>query len=116
MDSYLFLQPPQPSLHLTAAQECGLLHLGVQTGKMLVYIGCLDQKQADSLVSIFKAMGQKRQAMMDSVEDRDARRDKMMSLMAQTDEMIEAMLTKDQKVKYDEMKKERMRRFQQRGQ
>ena len=42
-------------------------------------------------------MGAKRQALMDSVSDRDARREAMMSMMKSIDDKIEALLTPDQK-------------------
>ncbi|HTX18619.1 MAG TPA: hypothetical protein VMG34_08155 [Bacteroidota bacterium] len=71
----------------------------------------LNDKQTDSVIAIFKAMNVKRQAAMDSVDDRDARRDVMMKLMSETDEKIEALLTPDQKTKYEAMKQERMARF-----
>ncbi|HTR80734.1 MAG TPA: hypothetical protein VMM58_03820 [Bacteroidota bacterium] len=74
----------------------------------------LDQTQVDSVISIFKEMNAKREAMMNSDDDRDARREAMMSLMSQTDEKIEALLTSDQKAKYEAMKQERASRFRQR--
>ena len=71
----------------------------------------LSDAQTDSVIAIFKSMGAKRQAVMDSLDDRDARRDAMMKLMAETDQKIEALLTPDQKDKYEAMKKEREARF-----
>jgi periplasmic protein CpxP/Spy len=74
----------------------------------------LTDKQAEQITNIFKEMGAKRQAVMDSIDDRDARREAMMGLMAKTDEKIEALLTPEQKDKYEAMKKEREARFRQR--
>ena len=71
----------------------------------------LNDDQAGSIISIFKSMSEKRQAMMDSLDDRDARREAMMKLMSETDQKIEALLTPDQKDKYEVMKKEREARF-----
>ncbi len=75
----------------------------------------LSDKQMEQVVGILKEMGSKRQALADSIEDRDARREAMMSLMAKSDEKIESVLTKDQKEKYEVMKKEREARFRQRS-
>ena len=71
----------------------------------------LNDDQSGSIIAIFKSMGEKRQAMMDSLDDRDARRAAMMKLMSETDQKIEALLTPDQKDKYEVMKKEREARF-----
>ena len=75
----------------------------------------LNDKQTEQVVSILKEMGAKRQALADSIQDRDARRDAMMSLMAKNDEKIESLLTKEQKEKYEVMKKQREARFRQRS-
>jgi Spy/CpxP family protein refolding chaperone len=53
-------------------------------------------------------MSAKRQALMDSVSDRDARREAMMGMMKSTDDKIEALLTPDQKDKYEAMMRQRM--------
>ena len=74
----------------------------------------LSDKQADQITGIFKDMGAKRQALMDSVSDRDARREAMMSMMKATDEKIEALLTPDQKDKYEAIKKAREAMMRQR--
>ena len=71
----------------------------------------LTDKQTEQVVKIFKEMGSRRQAVMDSLDDPDARREAMMSLMAKTDEKIEVLLTPEQKGKYDTMKKAREARF-----
>ena len=85
-----------------------------ERAKMLKDSLSLNDDQTASLVTLFKAMSEKRQAVMDSLDDRDARREAMMKLMSETDEKIEALLTPDQKTKYDAMKKEREARFRQR--
>jgi Spy/CpxP family protein refolding chaperone len=59
-------------------------------------------------------MSSKRQALMDSVSDRDARREAMMSMMKSTDEKIEALLTPDQKDKYEALIKAREAMMRQR--
>ncbi len=71
----------------------------------------LNDDQAGAVITIFKSMGEKRQAVMDSLDDRDARREAMMKLMSEADQKIEALLTPDQKAKYEVMKKEREARF-----
>lgn len=71
----------------------------------------LTDKQTEQVAVIFKDMGAKRQAMMDSLDDRDARREAMMKLMSQVDEKIETLLTPEQKNKYEAMRKEREARF-----
>jgi len=82
-----------------------------ERAKMLKDSLGLNDKQTGKVVIIFKSMSEKRQAVMDSLDDRDARREAMMKLMSQTDEKIEALLTADQKVKYEVMIKEREARF-----
>ena len=74
----------------------------------------LDDKQADQITVIFKDMSSKRQALMDSVSDRDARREAMMSMMKAADDQIEALLTPVQKDKYEAMKKAREAMMRQR--
>lgn len=74
----------------------------------------LNDKQADQITSIFKDMAGKRQALMDSVSDRDARREAMMGMMKSTDEKIEALLTPGQKEKYEAIKKAREAMMRQR--
>jgi periplasmic protein CpxP/Spy len=74
----------------------------------------LNDKQTEQITSIFKEMGAKRQALMDSVSDRDARREAMMSMMKSTDEKIEALLTPEQKDKYEALKKAREAMMRQR--
>ena len=74
----------------------------------------LDDKQTAQIDSIFKDMGAKRQALMDSVSDRDARREAMMGMMKSIDDKIEALLTPDQKDKYEAMKKAREAMMRQR--
>lgn len=75
----------------------------------------LSDKQMEQVVGIFKEMGSKRQALADSIQDRDARREAMRSLMAKNDEKIESLLNKEQKEKYEVMKKQREARFRQRA-
>lgn len=75
----------------------------------------LNDKQMEQVVSILKEMGSKRQALADSIQDRGARREAMMGLMAKSNEKIESLLTKEQKEKYEVMKKQREARFRQRS-
>ena len=82
-----------------------------ERAKMLKDSLSLSDDQTASIISLFKTMGQKRQAVMDSLDDRDARREAMMKLMSETDEKIEALLTPDQKTKYEAIKKDREARF-----
>ncbi|MGA9407128.1 MAG: Spy/CpxP family protein refolding chaperone [Bacteroidota bacterium] len=74
----------------------------------------LNDQQAAQIDSIFMDMGAQRQALMDSVTDRDARREAMMSMMKAADDKIEALLTPDQKDKYEAMKKARQEMMRQR--
>ena len=74
----------------------------------------LSDQQVAQIDSIFKVMGAQRQALMDSVSDRDARREAMMKMMKGADEKIEALLTPDQKDKYEAMKKAREAMMRQR--
>ncbi len=74
----------------------------------------LSDKQLEQVVGILKEMGGRRQALADSIQDRDAMREAMMSLMAKNDKKIEALLTPEQKEKYEVMKKQRQARFRQR--
>ncbi len=74
----------------------------------------LDDKQVEQITSIFKDMAGKRQALMDSVSDRDSRREAMMGMMKSTDEKIEALLKPDQKEKYEAIKKAREAMMRQR--
>lgn len=75
----------------------------------------LSDKQMEQVVGILKEMGSKRQALADSIQDRDARREAMMILMAKSDEKIELLLTPEQKEKYEVMKKQREARFRRRS-
>jgi Spy/CpxP family protein refolding chaperone len=75
----------------------------------------LNDKQMEQVVGILKEMTSKRQALADSIQNRDARREAMMSLMAKSDEKIEILLTPEQKEKYEVMKKQREARFRQRS-
>jgi hypothetical protein len=75
----------------------------------------LSDKQMEQVVVILKEMTGKRQALADSIQDRDARREAMMTLTAKSDDKIETVLTKEQKEKYEVMKKQREARFRQRS-
>ncbi|MGA7161658.1 MAG: hypothetical protein WBZ48_11690 [Bacteroidota bacterium] len=82
--------------------------------KMLKDTLGLNDQQTAQITSIFKDMAGQRQALMDSVSDRDARREAMMSMMKSADEKIEALLTPDQKDKYEAIKKARQEMMRQR--
>jgi periplasmic protein CpxP/Spy len=73
----------------------------------------LSDDQTAKITSIFEDMGKQRQAIFDSTDDRDARRQAMMSLSAKADTLIESVLTDQQKAKYEAMEKERQERMQQ---
>jgi F0F1-type ATP synthase membrane subunit b/b' len=78
----------------------------------------LDAKQEKKALEIFKESDTKREAMfneMNANDDREAGREKMMKLFEETDKKIEKILTKDQKKKYEEIKKERQQRMGGRG-
>jgi hypothetical protein len=78
----------------------------------------LDAKQEKKALEIFKESDTKREAMfneMSANDDREAGREKMMKLFEETDKKIEKILTKDQKKKYEEIKKERQQRMGGRG-
>jgi protein CpxP len=74
----------------------------------------LDKKQQAQVLEIYKENDKKREAMFSDMQgsgDRDAAREKMMKLFEETDKQIEKILTKDQKKKYDDLKKERANRM-----
>ena len=74
----------------------------------------LDKKQQEQVLKIYTENDKKREAMFSDMQgsgDRDAARDKMMKLFEETDKQIEKILTKDQKKKYDDLKKERSKRM-----
>ena len=74
----------------------------------------LDKKQQAKVLEIYKENDKKREAMFSDMQgsgDRDAAREKMMKLLEETDKQIEKILTKDQKKKYDDLKKERTNRM-----
>ena len=74
----------------------------------------LSDKQMELVLDLLKEMGSERRALADSIQDRDARREAMMSLMAKSDKKIESLLTSEQKEKYEVMKKQREARMRQR--
>ncbi len=74
----------------------------------------LDKKQQAQVLEIYKQNDKKREAMFSDMQgsgDRDAAREKMMKLFEETDKQIEKILTKDQKKKFDDLKKERANRM-----
>ncbi|MHB1050226.1 MAG: hypothetical protein ACYC09_09115 [Bacteroidota bacterium] len=74
----------------------------------------LDKKQQAQVLKIYTENDKKREAMFADMQgsgDRDAAREKMMKLFKETDKQIEKILTKDQKKKYDDLKKERSSRM-----
>lgn len=74
----------------------------------------LDKKQQAKVLELYKENDKKREAMFSDMQgsgDRDAAREKMMKLFEETDKQIEKILTKDQKKKYDDLKKERSNRM-----
>lgn len=77
----------------------------------------LDDEQTKKIEEIFKSAQEKMQEAMGNAQgDRDAMRKMMMDMRAKADKEIEALLTKDQKKKYDELKKEREKRMRERMQ
>jgi Spy/CpxP family protein refolding chaperone len=74
----------------------------------------LDKKQQAQVLKVYTENDKKREAMFADMQgsgDRDAAREKMMKLFEETDKQIEKILTKDQKKKYDDLKKERGNRM-----
>ena len=74
----------------------------------------LDKKQQAQVLEIYKQNDKKREAMFSDMQgsgDRDAAREKMMKLFEETAKQIEKILTKDQKKKFDDLKKERANRM-----
>ncbi len=68
----------------------------------------LSKAQADSVRVIYEAVDKKRSAMYkEHSDDRSAMREEMKKVMDGVDASIEAFLTKEQKGKYDVIKKER---------
>ncbi|MBI2428025.1 MAG: hypothetical protein HYV29_04395 [Ignavibacteriales bacterium] len=73
----------------------------------------LTDEQAAKVTAILKESEKKREAAFDkSGDDREARRAQMTALMEETDTKIAALLTKEQKKKYEELKKERRQRIE----
>jgi protein CpxP len=112
--SLLFVVTLMGGVFTTNAAAQGMRMTPEERVKMLKDSLGLDDKQSDQIIVIFKDMGAKRQALMDSVSDRDARRDAMMKMMQATDNQIEAILTPAQKDKYEELKKAREAMMRQR--
>jgi Spy/CpxP family protein refolding chaperone len=112
--SLLFVVALLAGVFTTNAAAQGMRMTPEERVKMLKDSLGLDDKQADQITVIFKDMGAKRQALMDSVSDRDARRDAMMKMMKTTDDQIEAILNPAQKDKYEALKKAREAMMRQR--
>jgi Spy/CpxP family protein refolding chaperone len=77
----------------------------------------LTDEQTAKVAKILEESQTKMMEMMGSFQgDREAARKAMQEVQAKQDKAIEALLTKDQLKKYEELKKERMQRMQQRRQ
>ncbi len=76
----------------------------------------LNKDQQAKVLKIYQEADQKRQEIFNSEEDREAMRSAMREVMDKTDTHIEALLTAKQKTKYEEMKAQRMQRWQNRQQ
>lgn len=93
---------------LQRASAQGMMRSPEERAKQLKEQLKLDDEQVKKVEGIFKSVQEKMQEAMGSAQgDRDAMRKTMTDMMAKTDKDIEALLTKDQKKKYDEFKKER---------
>ena len=80
--------------------------------KMLKDSLSLNAAQVKKITSILTDADKERQDIFgQSGGDRDAMREKMMALRDSTDKKIEAELTKKQKQKYEEIKKQRQQRM-----
>ena len=76
----------------------------------------LNKDQQAKVLKIYQEADQKRQEIFNAEEDREAMRSAMRGVMEKTDKSIEALLTETQKPKYEEMKAQRMQRWQNRQQ
>ncbi|MBI3579773.1 MAG: hypothetical protein HY089_10235 [Ignavibacteriales bacterium] len=102
---------------LQRASAQGMMRSPEERAKQLKEQLKLDDEQVKKLEEIFKSAQEKMQEAMGSAQgDRDAMRKTMMDMMAKTDKEIEALLTKDQKKKYHEFKKDREKRMKERMQ
>lgn len=86
----------------------------MQTERMKERLGLSDD-QAAKVKAILKKSREEMQAEFGSNDgDREARRDAMMKRGEKNDAEIAKLLTKEQKVKYEEMKKERKKQMEER--
>jgi Spy/CpxP family protein refolding chaperone len=71
----------------------------------------LTKEQVDSIKVIMTVAQEKTKALRDATPDADpqVRREEMMKLRQESDKQVEKLLTAEQKKKYDEIKKERMK-------
>jgi biopolymer transport protein ExbD len=71
----------------------------------------LTKAQVDSIKIILTVAQEKTKALRDSMPDADqqVRREAMMKQRQETDKQVEVLLTAEQKVKYEVIKKERMK-------
>ncbi|MBP9212041.1 MAG: hypothetical protein KBF97_04520 [Bacteroidetes bacterium] len=85
-----------------------------QTERMKEQLGLTDD-QAAKVKAILKKSREEMQAEFGKNDgDREARRDAMMKRTEKNDAEIAKLLTKEQKVKYEEMKKERKKQMEER--
>lgn len=85
-----------------------------QTQRMKERLGLTDD-QAAKVKAILKKSREEMQAEFGNNDgDREARRDAMMKRAEKNDAEIVKLLTKEQKVKYEEMKKERKKQMEER--
>lgn len=97
---------------LQRASAQGMMRSPEERAKQLKERLKLDDEQTKKVEEIFKSAQDKMQEVMGNTQgDRDAMRKTMIDLRAKADKEIEALLTKDQKKKYDEVKKEQEKRM-----
>lgn len=102
---------------LQRASAQGMMRSPEERAKQLKEQLKLDDEQTKKVEEIFKSAQEKMQEAMGNAQgDRDAMRKIMMDIRAKGDKEIEALLTKDQKKKYNEVKKEREKRMRERMQ
>jgi Spy/CpxP family protein refolding chaperone len=99
-----------------ASAQRGPMMTPEQRTKQLADSLGLTRDQQAKVLKIYQESDQKRQELFNANSgDREAMRSAMREVMDRTDKDIETLLTAKQKTKYEQMKAQRMQRWQNRG-
>lgn len=100
---------------LQASAQRGPMMTPEQRTKMLTDSLSLDKGQQAKVLKIYQESDKKRQEIFNANSgDRDAMRSAMREVMDKSDKDIETLLTAKQKTKFEDMKAQRMQRWQNR--